>query len=351
MVMEGFKIGSKIISVNSPVYIIAEIGVNHNGSVELAKKLIFAAKECGANAVKFQTYSTEKLVIPNAPKVQYQRSTTSPGESHFDMLKKLELSREDHHALFEYCRKLDIEFISTPYDIFSAKFLLELGVKCFKTASIDIVDLPLHEFLAKYRLPVIIATGMASLGEIEAVMGIYETSGHKNVVLLHCVSNYPCSDMSLNLRVIKTLRAAFNVSVGFSDHSIDFLASSIAVTLGAIVIEKHFTLDKSFLGPDHKASSTPDEFKKLVESIRRTEIILGTSTKKCQSEERNMARISRKSIVLNKNIAKGDTFTFDHLTLKRPGIGLYSKEIMNIVGKKARYDLRENHLLNWTDIE
>ncbi len=349
--MKEIKIGSKQIFPASQVYIIAEIGVNHNGSIELAKKLICCAKECGADAVKFQTYCTEKLVIPNAPKVQYQKNLTSPKETHFDMLKKLELPTESHFPLLEYCRKLDIEFVSTPYDIASAKFLLNLGVRCFKTASADIVDLPLHEFLAKSNRPVIIATGMAALGEIEEVMGIYQAAKHKDIILLHCVSNYPCSEKSLNLRVIETLQATFGVNVGFSDHSADFLASCIAVALGAVVIEKHFTLDKSLPGPDHKASSIPDEFKKLVKSIRRTEIILGTSIKKCQSEERDMARISRKSIVLNKNIAKGDTFTFDHLTMKRPGTGLYSKEISNIVGKKARYDLRENHLLNWTDIE
>lgn len=349
--MKEIKIGSKQIFPASQVYIIAEIGVNHNGSIELTKKLICCAKECGADAVKFQTYSTEKLVIPNIPKVQYQKSITSPNESHFDMLKKLELSREAHRILFEYCRKLDIEFISTPYDITSAQFLLELGVKCFKTASVDIVDLPLHEFLGKCKLPTLIATGMATLGEIEEVMEIYHTLGHKDVVLLHCVSNYPCSDLSLNLRVIKTLQVAFNVNVGFSDHSIGFLASSIAVALGAVVIEKHFTLDKSLPGPDHKASSTPEEFKKLVESIRKTEVMLGSSIKKCQPEEVDMANVSRKTIVLNRDITKGETFTVDHLIMKRPGTGLHSRETRNIIGKKARYNLKENHLLNWTDIE
>lgn len=349
--MKEIKIGSKQIFPASQVYIIAEIGVNHNGSIELAKKLICCAKECGADAVKFQTYSTEKLVIPNTPKVQYQKNLTSPEETHFDMLKKLELPTESHFPLLEYCRKLDIEFVSTPYDIASAKFLLNLGVRCFKTASADIVDLPLHEFLAKSNRPVIIATGMAKLGEIEEVMGIYQAAKHKDIILLHCVSNYPCSEKSLNLRVIETLQAAFGVNVGFSDHSTDFLASCIAVALGAVVIEKHFTLDKSLPGPDHRASSTPEEFKKLVESIRKTEVMFGSSIKKCQSEEVDMANVSRKSIVLNKDITKGETFTVDHLIMKRPGTGLHSRETRNIVGKKAKYDLKINHILNWDDIE
>ncbi|HHT9106415.1 MAG TPA: N-acetylneuraminate synthase [Candidatus Wujingus californicus] len=349
--MEEFKIGSRLISSNTPVYIIAEIGVNHNGNIELAKKLISTAKDCGADAVKFQTYSTEKLVIPNTPKVQYQKKLTSPEETHFDMLKKLELPAESHFPLIEHCRKLDIEFVSTPYDIASAKFLLNLGVRCFKTASADIVDLPLHEFLSKSGRPVIIATGMATLGEIEEVMGIYQAAKHKDIILLHCVSNYPCSEKSLNLRVIETLQAAFGVNVGFSDHSADFLASCIAVALGAVVIEKHFTLDKSLPGPDHKASSTPEEFKKLVESIRKTEVVLGSSIKKCQSEEVDMANVSRKSIVLNKDITKGETFTVDHLGMKRPGTGLHSREIKNIVGKKVKYDLKVNHILNLNDIE
>jgi len=349
--MNELRIGSKVVSSISPVYIIAEIGVNHNGKPELAKQMISAAKDCGADAVKFQTYSSERLLIPKTPKVSHQKSTTSEGESHFDMLKRLELPKECYPSLLKLCQRINIDFISTPYDIPSARFLLELGVPCFKTASFDIVDLPLHTFLAESGKPVIISTGTATLGEIEEVMNIYGSVTNAGVVLLHCVSNYPCADASLNLRAIKTIGQAFSVNVGFSDHTVGALAACIAVGLGANVIEKHFTLDQTLPGPDHKASATPDEFKDLVSSLRRTEVMLGSPDKRCQSEESALSRILRKSIVTNKNIKKGERVLVDCLAVKRPGTGLHPREIENIIGKKARYALAENHIINWADIE
>jgi sialic acid synthase SpsE len=302
--------------------IIAEIGVNHNGDMGLAKKLILAAKESGADAVKFQTFVASKLVSPGTPKVEYQLKSSGEGETHFQMLQRLELTKHSHIELAAYCDELGIEFLSTPYDIESAAFLLEMNVRYIKTASADIVDLPLQRFIAKSGKPAIIATGMASLGEIERVVNIYSQFGNPDLVLLHAVSNYPCSDASLNLRTIKTIANAFSLPIGFSDHSIGEMGAILSVALGAKVIEKHFTLDKFMNGPDHLASSTPDEFKKLVSSIRRAEIMLGSSQKMRQLEERQMAAVSRKSLTLNRSMKAGEVLSNSDIGLMRPGTGV-----------------------------
>ena len=335
-------------SVNNQVFIIAEAGVNHNGSLDLAFQLVDAAAEAGADAVKFQTFTAEALVSPSTRKVEYQMDTTPHEESHYDMLKKLELSKKEHQLLFKYCSQKGIEYISTPYDIESANFLNELGVKTFKTASADIVDLTLHNFLSKTGKDIIIATGMATLGEIEEVVSLYPDKN--KITLLHCVSNYPCSIESLNLKAMQTLTHAFSVNVGYSDHSIGPLAATLSVALGASVVEKHFTLDKGLPGPDHRASSDCMEFSELVHSIRAAEVALGSSTKLVQAEEVEMAVVSRKSIVLSKNVKKGEIITEEHIVLKRPGTGLYAREIKNILNKSLRYDLPKDHLLSWIDI-
>jgi sialic acid synthase SpsE len=331
--------------------IIAEIGVNHNGDMVLAKRMIEEAKRCGADAVKFQTYKSEKLARVSTPKVNYQQETTSSDESHFQMLQSLELSPRDHRILKDFSDSLDIDFLSTPYDKASAKFLFELGVKMFKTASADIVDLPLHRYIASTGLPVIIATGMASLGEIESLLTIYEDAKHEDVVLLHCVSNYPCSDESINLRAMKVLENAFNVSVGYSDHSQGSVAAIIAAGMGAKVIEKHFTLDQSMDGPDHKASSTPNEFFDLVKGVRRAEIILGEKRKTMQSEELQMSQVSRKSAVFNRDMKKGDRLDWEDLDMMRPSGGLNGKDLICIEGMPLRSDVCKGHQLKMSDID
>ena len=265
-------------------YLIAEIGVNHNGSMDLAKEMILSAKESGADAVKFQTFKAELLVATGTPKVEYQKETTKSNESHFDMLKKLELTDDDHVVLFDFCRSNKINFLSTPYDIESAKFLKKLGVNLFKTASADIVDHSLHEFIAATGIPSIIATGMATMKEIEDVIKIYNKENNSNFILLHCVSNYPCSDSALNMNAINSIKEKFNCPIGYSDHSIGNLASILSISYGAKLIEKHFTLDKTLPGPDHKASSTPEEFKELVSDIRRAEKCLVARIKKCKKK-------------------------------------------------------------------
>lgn len=332
-------------------YIIAEIGVNHNGDINLAKRLVNAAKIAGADAVKFQTFTAATLASACTPKVDYQLNTTSVDETHFQMLERLELSKQAHIELFSFCQSVGIDFISTPYDIQSAAFLMEMNVRFFKTASADLVDIPLHRFIAATGKPVIIATGMSTLGEVERVVEIYEKEGNPNVILLHAVSNYPCTDESLNLRAMNTMGQAFSLPVGLSDHSLGYLGAVLSIAMGAKVIEKHFTLDKSMIGPDHKASSTPSEFFELVCNVRRAERMLGSARKYCQPEERQMASVSRKSLTLARNIKAGDTLTDIDVQLMRPGTGVAATFIDNFVGQSVRENLSAGHQLRWSDIE
>lgn len=334
----------------STCFLIAEIGVNHNGDLGLAKEMIREAKRAGADAVKFQTFTAESLVTRATPKVGYQENTTSPDESHYEMIERLELGRPEHVALFDYCGDLDIEFISTPYDIDSARFLNDLGVKTFKTASADLVDLPLQRYIASTGKPTLVATGMASLGEIEQVVDIYEARNNPHLLLLHCVSAYPCSDSALNLRAMNTLCAAFGTPVGYSDHSEGPMASVLSVAFGAKVIEKHFTLDKNMPGPDHRASSTPEEFRDLVDHVRRAEVMLGSPRKTRQPEEEQMASVSRKSLVLGRPVKAGQMLVLDDLRLMRPGTGIGASAIDSVVGKLAVKDMAPLHQIRWSDI-
>ena len=336
--------------LNTPTYFIAEIGVNHNGKISLAKKMIDSAKKSGANAVKFQTFKAERLATPKTPKVNYQKKFSSSKQSHYEMLKSLELTHHDQKRLKNYCKLKKIDFISTPYDTDSAKFLSRIGCKYFKTSSADIVDLELHEYLAKEKKSVIISTGMSTEKEILDCIKIYKKFKNNRIVLLHCVSNYPCSHKSLNMNVLPRLKKKFKFAVGFSDHSIGHEASVASVALGAKVIEKHFTTNKKFKGPDHNASSSPKEFKKIVNEIRKLEIIMGSDEKICQSEELQMSKVSRKSLTLNNSIKKGDKINLKHLCLKRPGTGIFYGQLKKIVGKKAKRNLKKNYQIKFTDI-
>jgi N,N'-diacetyllegionaminate synthase len=331
---------------------IAEIGVNHNGDMTLAKEMIDSAKSAGADAVKFQTFKAEKLVAQGTPKVKYQESTTSPDETHYEMIRKLELSRENHFMIKEYCDKIGIEFLSTPYDLESARFLNEdLKVSIFKTASADLIDHPMHQYIATSSKPSIVSVGMANMDEIRKNLTLYKECGHQDVILLHCVSNYPCSDKSLNLRVMNTLRESFHFPVGYSDHSVGHEAAVLSIAFGAKVIEKHFTLDKALPGPDHMASSTPEEFKQLVKSVRRAEVMMGSPVKECQEEEKQMATVSRKSIVMNVDLKAGTTLGDKHLTIKRPGDGLKPELLSTVLGMKLLVDKAKDDLLRFTDLK
>jgi len=332
-------------------YLIAEIGVNHNGDMELAKKMISSAKEAGADAVKFQTFSAEKLVSRGTPKVRYQENITGDKESHYEMIHRLELSKEDHFLLKAFSEDLGIDFLSTPYDLESARFLNEeLDVEFFKTASADIVDLPLHEYIASTGKPSVVSVGMASLGEIEMVTNLYRNQDNENVILLHCVSNYPCNDSSLNLSVMKTLSQAFQLPVGYSDHSIGTEAAVLSIALEGKMVEKHFTLDTRLVGPDHQASSTPEEFTRLVKAIRRAEAMMGKAVKKCQDEEKQMLQVSRKSICMARDVVAGSEILEQDIMLKRPGTGLPVNFMSWIVGRKASRNLNKDDVLDIQDL-
>jgi len=335
------KIQNKFFKNLNKTYVIAEIGVNHNNNLQIAKRLIDYAKKAGADAVKFQTFSADRLVIPGARKVKYQKSSAKDLESHYQMIKRLELSYKDHKILFNHCKKKKIEFISTPYDVKSAQFLNNLGVKIFKTASADIIDFKLHQYLSKLNKPVIISTGMSSIKEIKRTFKFYNRN-KGNIALLHCVSNYPCSLQSLNLNSLHVLKKSFKCSIGFSDHTGGNEASCLSVALGSSIIEKHFTLDKKMKGPDHKASCNPFELKKLIKDLRKTEMILGEYVKKRQKEETEMANISRKSLYYAKNLKKNSTLNENSLIALRPGLGVSPMLLPKIIGKKINKKVKLN---------
>ncbi len=322
-------------------YIIAEIGVNHNGSLSLAKKMIQEAKKCGANAVKFQTFIADKLANKNTPKVKYQKINTKKKETHYQMLKKLELSQEETRYLFNFAKKKNIEFISTPYDVESAEYLFNLGVKVFKTASADISDYFLHNYLSKTKRNIIISTGMSDLSDIEKCLKIYPTKMKKKISLLHCVSNYPCSLSSLNLNSIDVMKKKFDMNIGFSDHTIGSFAAIVAVSKNAKIIEKHFTLNKKLKGPDHSTSMEPKEFSKFVKEIRKAETVLGKNIKKCQIEEKEMKKVSVKGIIVKKNLKKNTIIKLDHLELQRPNFDYTGFDIKKIINKKLKIDLKK----------
>tara|TARA_Y100001970_G_scaffold284775_1_gene402866 strand:- start:3607 stop:4635 length:1029 start_codon:yes stop_codon:yes gene_type:complete len=332
-------------------YFIAEIGVNHNGNLDLCKKMIIAAKKSGADAVKFQTFKASTLALKNTPKVKYQLSKSSKKETHYEMLKKLELSYKDHIKIRNFCKKNKIEFISTPYDIESAKFLNRIGVKFFKTSSADLTDINLQEYLAKTKKHVIISTGMSNLNEINKTIKLYKKFKNNKYILLHCVSNYPCKDNSINLQSLKVLSDKFKCPIGYSDHSIGNESSIIAAAYKIKLIEKHFTLNKNLKGPDHKTSITPVEFKNLVHSVRRAEIMIGKYSKKVQNEEKEMLNISRKSIVSINAIKKNEKFSIKNISLKRPGTGIKAKYFNYILGKKAKKNIVNNKLISFKDIK
>ena len=332
------------------VNIIAEIGVNHNGNVNLAKKMIRKAKKCGADIVKFQTLFADEFVKLDTKKVKYQLANTSRKENHYQMIKKLELNKSDFVEIKKYCDKIKIEFLSTPYDLKSVALLEDLKVKQYKVSSADLVDMSLHKKILLTKKPVILSVGMANIAEIKKTVEYYKKNKMLKITLLHCVSNYPCSAKSLNLKTIIRLKKLFNLPVGFSDHSKGNLAAILSVGLGATVIEKHFTLDKNLPGPDHKASSTPREFSTLVKTIRAAETMLGNDQKKCQLEEREMRRIGRKSITLKRSMRCGEIINEKDIIMKRPGTGLNGQKIYMIIKKKLKKNFKKDHQIRKQDI-
>ena len=323
------------------VYIIAEIGVNHNNNLDISKKLINFCSNQKINAVKFQTFKAENLALQNTKKVKYQKLNTKDKETHYKMLKKLELSNKDHIYLKKYCEKKGLEFISTPYDVESARFLISINLKTIKVASADLTDHFIHEYLAGTNKKIIISTGMSKLKDILDTLKIYKKKGHKSLSLLHCVSNYPCSNASLNLNCIDTLKK-YVKNVGFSDHSRDHLSSALAIAKGASIIEKHITLDNNLPGPDHKTSLNLRDFKKFVSQLRKAEIILGTNLKKIQPEEKEMLNISRKGLYYSKNIQIGKKIKKNDLVSLRPFNDTKVSEYKKVINKYLKVEVLKN---------
>ena len=340
------RIEDKLIGEEEPCFIIAEAGVNHNGSVELAKKLIDAAKDAGADAVKFQTFKTENVVVKDAQKAEYQKETTGEG-SQYEMIKKLELAEEDFRELADYAKEKDIMFLSSPFDKESVDLLHELDVPAFKVGSGEITNLPLLRYIAKKGKPIILSTGMSTLGEIEEALDVIRSEGVEDIILLHCVSNYPARIEDVNLRAMGTLKQAFKLPVGFSDHTLGITAPIAAVALGACVIEKHFTLDRNLPGPDHKASLEPDELKEMVKDIREVEKALGNGIKKPTKEEEEVKKVARKSIVAKVDISKGAIITEEMLDVKRPGTGIEPKYLKFIIGRKTKEDIKKDDVIRF----
>lgn len=351
-------------------YIIAEAGVNHNGSLEMAKELVCVAKDAGADAVKFQTFKAENLVTKSAMQANYQIKNLGETTSQYKMLKNLELSYEEFIELNEYCRNLGIEFISTPFDFESVDFLLDdLNIGVAKIPSGELTNSPFIHYIATRKRKIILSTGMATIQEIHEALSIisYGLSGRnevfmkdvldfyhtneakqlleENVILLHCTTEYPASLESINLRAIQTLRDEFNLRIGLSDHSAGIAVSTAAIALGANVIEKHFTLDKKLEGPDHIASLEPQELKELIKNIREVELALGNGKKEPTAIEIQNRKASRRSLVAKRSIEVGDIFTINNLTVKRPGNGIVPSEFWNYIGKEATKPYSEDELI------
>ncbi len=316
-------------------FIIAEAGVNHNGDIELAKKMIDAASEAGADAVKFQTFKADKIVSINAPKAEYQIENTNSTESQYQMLKKLEMDKETHLELIEYCKKKNIMFLSTPFDIDSINMLVELGIDIIKIPSGEITNLPYLREVARKRKKVILSTGMSNMQEVKDAVKVLKQNGTEDITVLHCNTQYPTSMDDVNLRAMVSMREKLNLPVGYSDHTQGIEVPIAAVAMGATVIEKHFTLDKTMEGPDQKASLEPNELTEMVKAIRNIEKALGDENKDITESERDNLLIVRKSIVAACRIEKGDVYTEKNLTVKRPGNGISPMKWDEIIGKVA----------------
>ncbi len=323
------------------VFIIAEAGVNHNGSIELALKLVDAAKEAGADCIKFQTFKSEKLVSRNAQKAAYQKAATGDS-SQQEMLKKLELSYDAFMQLKDYCDSKGICFLSTPFDPDSIDFLNTIDMPFWKIPSGEVTNLPYLTALAKTGKPVVMSTGMCSMEEIAAAIRVLRENGAKEIRLLHCNTEYPTPFEDVNLRAMETMRNAFGLEVGYSDHTRGIEVPIAAVAMGAAIIEKHFTLDRNMEGPDHKASLEPDELKTMVSSIRHIEKALGTGEKTPSPSERKNMAVARKSIVAATDIRKGEILTETNLTVKRPGSGISPMRWWEVLGTAAKRDFRED---------
>ncbi|MEM9678771.1 MAG: N-acetylneuraminate synthase [Bacteroidota bacterium] len=346
-----FKIGKDKIGKDQPCFVIAEAGVNHNGNLETALELVRKAKEVGANCVKFQTFKADSVITRDAPKADYQLKVTSAKESQFEMLKKLELSKADFRKISDYCKEINITFLSTPYNKRDADLLYSLNVDAFKIASGQLVELSFLSYVAKFKKPIIISTGMATLAEVDDAVRAIRHAGNNEIVVLQCTTNYPSDISEANIKAMGSMGKSFDLYYGYSDHVSENYACYAAVALGAKVVEKHFTLDKSMRGPDHSASLDVVEFKNLISGIRAVESSLGSSVKSPTTSELKNISGMRRSIVANQLIHAGTIIKESMLEFKRPGTGIPPNQIDLFINKKAKQDILQDALITFSMIE
>lgn len=332
------------------VFIIAEAGVNHNGDIRLAKELVDMAIDCGADAIKFQTFKAEESTGEFAEKAKYQKENTEIEESQLDMIRKLELPFDCFKTLKDYCKEKKITFISTPDGIKSLQFLIDISVDIIKVGSTEVSNIEFLEQIGRTNKEIILSTGMSTLGEVERAINVLKSTGNKNIKIMQCTTDYPTAYEDANVRAMVTMREAFKVPVGLSDHTLGNEAAIAATALGAEFIEKHITLDKNMEGPDHKASMDPKEFKDYVLSIRNTEKVLGDGIKRPTKREIEIMKDVRRSIVADREIKEGTILTKDMLSYKRPGYGIKPELVEIIIGKKVKRSIKKHEVLKWEDI-
>ncbi|MDD5039769.1 MAG: N-acetylneuraminate synthase [Patescibacteria group bacterium] len=339
-------IEGKPISYKDNPFIIAEAGVNHNGNLNLALKLVDAAANAGADAVKFQTFKANQVVINNTEMAEYQKRNTKITQNQQEMLKKIELKENFYYPIIHRCKKRKITFLSTPHGGFeSIKFLQKLNIPAIKFGSGDLTNFPVLEYAAKLGLPIILSTGMATLKEVRRAINVIKKTHNKKIIVLQATTNYPCPLNEVNLNAMRAMMKKLDVLIGLSDHTLDIEVPIMAATLGACVIEKHFTLDKKLPGPDHKASLDPHELKNMVNKIKNIKTILGSFIKKPSNSELKMMRVVRKSIVSLSSIKKGELLTTNNIGIKRPGNGIQPRYYYKILGKKASVNIKADELI------
>lgn len=347
----AIDIAGRKVGPGQPCFIIAEAGVNHNGDLELAKRLVAVASEAGADAVKFQTFKAERVVGATAPKAKYQMNVTDSTESQLDMLRRLELSREAHGELLIHCQERGVLFMSTPFDEESADLLDDLGIPVFKIGSGEITNWPFLEYVASKGKPMILSTGMSYLSEVDEAVRVVRGAGCDQLILLHCVSNYPADPADANLRAMQTMARAFQVPVGYSDHILGIEVALAAVALGACVIEKHFTLDRNLPGPDHRASLEPVALKSMVQGIRIVERAVGVISKVPTASEIANREVARRSLVAIQDIPAGLIIHQEMVAARRPGTGLSPKYLNWVVGRQTRIMIRANDFISLDMLE
>jgi N,N'-diacetyllegionaminate synthase len=341
------KIGGRLIGERFPPFIVAEAGINHNGELEKAFEMIRVAKEAGVDAIKFQTFSAEELIANENLKYSYISQGRETTEPQIEMFKRVELSVEDTKKLRKFASQVGIMFLSTPSNRVAVDLLCEINVAAIKVASGELTNYPLLEHIARKRKTIVLSTGMASLGEVGKAVDIIRENGNEEIILLHCVASYPAKAQEVNLRAMETLRLAFQLPVGFSDHTEGIEIALAAVAKEACIIEKHFTLDKGLPGPDHRFSADPSELEALVTGIKKVQQALGSPEKRPSAEEKEMIGLARRSIVAIQDIPKGTKISSEMLYLKRPGYGISPEFLHVIIGREAQKDIKRGELITW----